>query len=159
MKTETLTIRPSLSKANAFLIRGLFIALILFAQQSLSAQDSKQELRAKEKISKLVQEVKAIEDVSKKEKALEKAVAKFDKRLQRAKKQDLTAEELQQLDEISNSLNSAFAQVRGKGHEDLNEFADYFESEANQAMGVAGMVLIPFAFVALIIIIVTSTSS
>lgn len=155
MKTEITTVRTSFSKAGTFLIKGLFVALILFAQQSLSAQDSKRELRAKEKISKLIQEVKAIEDVSKKEKALEKAVTKFDKRLQRLKKQDITTEQVRQVDELSSSLNDAFAQAKGNGHQELNAFADFFESEANQAVSEYGAILMYVGIILALIIVLS----
>lgn len=117
-------------KITKKLFTFLFIICLGF---TLNAQQSKKELRSKKTISKYIIKAKSIENRDKKEEVFEKLVSKFNKQYEKADITLLAAEDKESLKKIHSNINNAWAQTKGKNHEALNNFGNYFESEYNQA--------------------------
>lgn len=109
------------------------IVLLLAVSLSANAQNNRQEQKTKKGVSTFLSKVKTIDDAEKKEKVIGKLLLKMNEEYAEMDKTKLSEQQQLEMTTMLNNLNTSFETVKGTDNEQLNQFADYMESEFNQA--------------------------
>ena len=110
--------------------KRIFLLMLSLVFVSLTQSQSK-ETRFKKQISKFVKKVKNIKNRDKKEKIIKNHIERLNDITSNREIKDL--EERKEITLLIENLNYGFSMVEGKSSQELNFFADYMESEFNQA--------------------------
>jgi|TARA_B100000767_G_C19700927_1_gene508379 hypothetical protein len=111
----------------------LLFTLLFAVSLSLNAQSKKQELKFKKAVSTFTKKVKKIEDRDRKEIILESFVTKLNQEYKKSNVENLSKENQKQLKVTLDKVNNGLASVRAGNHTSLNSYAEFIESEFNQA--------------------------
>jgi hypothetical protein len=132
-----------------------FIFTLLFVVSlSLNAQTKKQELKLKKGISKFVKKVKNIDDRDKKEKVLEAFVSKLEEINNKSETKGVSKKEKEEFNKTLDVIVNGFDMVEGGTKESLNSYADYLESEFNQASDFTDVLILIGPSILLLILII-----
>ena len=132
-----------------FLLVALCISCI-----SMNGQTKKQELKLKKGISKFVKKVKNIDDRDKKEKVLEAFVSKLEEINNKSETKGVSKKEKEEFNKTLDVIVNGFDMVEGGTKESLNSYADYLESEFNQASDFTDVLILIGPSILLLILII-----
>ena len=134
-----------------FLLVALCISCI-----SMNGQSKKQELKLKKAISKFAKKVKNIDDRDKKEKVLDAFVSKLEEINNKSEFKGATKKEKQEFNKTLDVIIDGFDMVEGGSKEALNSYAEFIESEFNQASDVGELLIylsIPLIAIILLVLL------
>jgi hypothetical protein len=122
----------------------------------MNGQSKKQELKLKKAISKFAKKVKNIDDRDKKEKVLDAFVSKLEEINNKSEFKGATKKEKQEFNKTLDVIIDGFDMVEGGSKEALNSYAEFIESEFNQASDVGELLIylsIPLIAIILLVLL------
>lgn len=134
-----------------FLLLALCITCL-----NMNGQTKKKEFKLKKAISNFAQKVKKIENRDKKEKVLKSFVSKLKEINNKPELEGVSPKERKEFNKTLDVLIEGFDVVQGGSSESLNSYAEFVESEFNQASDATELLIylsIPLIAVILMIIL------
>lgn len=137
---------------------ALCLIMIIFLGSISHAQTEHKEFRTKKKISAIVAKVKSTDREDKKVRQLNKLVNRLNKGLEKMDVNNLSNGQIEEITHLRQEINNGFNMAKRGGNQQLDEFADFFESSLNQASEASkesyNSVIFPFLAVILILVFV-----
>lgn len=127
------------------LMSVLMLTIFSFNAFAVPMNSANKEKQGKKRIAQFVAQVKSTTDVEKKEEMLRDFLTAFDKRVLSQDTSKMSEEEVEEVVTLKENLLGGFEMVKGGSAADLNAYAEYLESEMNQAS-----VLVVFYYILLI---------